>query len=84
MSATDQDTKTMNTGSPKDRLAIAKAKLNAARGISMELQKALEALKRKVEPELASDQEQLGTDPQGSFALASLGIEAASKEKESL
>lgn len=81
MSTTAQDT-TTSSDSAEDMLAVAMAKLDIAHRISVDLQNALEALTRKVEPEVAPDQEQPEPNPQESAALASLGIEAASKEKE--
>ncbi|KAM0462143.1 hypothetical protein ACHAO4_001340 [Trichoderma viride] len=84
MSSTDQDTATTSSGSSKDILAIAIAKLDAAQRILAKLQNALEALERNVEPEVAPDQEQPEPDPQGSAALASLGIDVASRKKEAI
>lgn len=65
-------------------LVIARAELDKARRISMELRATFEALKRKVEPEVAPDQEQPEIDRNEGFELASLGMELAWKDQESL
>ncbi|UKZ72209.1 uncharacterized protein TrAtP1_013150 [Trichoderma atroviride] len=84
MSSTDQDATSTSSGSSEDILATAIAKLDTARRMLMNLQNAFEALERKVEPEVAPNQEQPEPDAEASIALASLGIEAATRKKEAI
>lgn len=84
MPAVDQNTSQTNTGSPKDKLTIARAKLDTAQRISTELRRAVEAFNSKIELEVAPDQELPELDLRESSKLASLKIMAASKEKEAI
>jgi hypothetical protein len=84
MSAINPSTTTASACAPEDMLAIAITKLDTAQLTLMKLQSALEDLERQLEPEVAPDQEQPEPDAQDSFALASLGVEVASKEKETI
>lgn len=71
-------------GPPPLALAIARDKCDKAQRISAELKEAFEAMSRQVEPDVEPDQEQPEQDRHASFRLASLGIEAVSKEQEAL
>ncbi|KAG6123845.1 hypothetical protein E4U12_000574 [Claviceps purpurea] len=84
------------TGSPKGSppaLAIRPRRLDAtrleqehdtARRASKQLADAFKALQREVEPYIAPDQELPEVDPKASLRLASLGIELALAEKETI
>ncbi|KAI2602309.1 hypothetical protein GGR54DRAFT_654390 [Hypoxylon sp. NC1633] len=65
-------------------LTNARAEHDEARSVSIDLRKTYEALSRRVEPEVEPDEEQVRPDPQASLQLASLGIELAEKEKQTI
>ena len=65
-------------------LALARAERDRARRVSTELRRTFEALSREVEPDVEPDEEQVEPDPKASLQLASLGIELASKENDTI
>ncbi|KID85531.1 hypothetical protein MAJ_11217, partial [Metarhizium majus ARSEF 297] len=91
MSSTTEPVRTGSpTGSPPSGaipppgLTAARDKCAQARQTSRELRTKFEELKRVVEPEVAPDMEQPEPDRNASLKLATLGIELASQEKDTI
>ncbi|KAH7143761.1 hypothetical protein EDB81DRAFT_796317 [Dactylonectria macrodidyma] len=84
----------MDRGSPKgsppsmalrsSALTIARSQLDKARSTSAQLREKYEVLSREVEPDVKPDEEQPEPTHQASLELASIGIQLATKEKESI
>ncbi|KAG6216565.1 hypothetical protein E4U50_005601 [Claviceps purpurea] len=72
------------TGHHKTGLLEKEHLYETARHASQQLKDAFKALQSKVEPYIAPDQELPEVDPEASLRLASLGIELALQEKETI